>query len=90
MPIALANAADRWYAGSGATQESGTIFGFSTRPSNGATSLGTTIESSASYAVTPRWSIHGFVGFMTGGDVVRRTFADANLTFAYFENQLGF
>ena len=60
--IALANAADRWYAGSGATQESGSIFGFSTRPSNGATRLGTTIEGSASYAVTPRWSIHGSSG----------------------------
>lgn len=88
--VALANAADRWYGGSGAIQESGTIFGFSARPSNGATNLGTTLETSATYAITPRWSVCGFVGFMKGGDVVRRLFADNTLTFAYIENQFGF
>ena len=77
---------DGWYFGSGATQNTGTIFGFGSRPSNGAKDLGTVIEGSATYTVTPHWSVNGYAGFIKGGAVVRRSFAGDRLTFAYFEN----
>lgn len=88
--VTLGEPADRWYAGSGATQRAGTIFGFSGRPSHGATGLGTVVEGSASYGVTPHWSVNGYVGFIDGGEVVERTFAGDRLTFGYIENVVSF
>lgn len=88
--LALASAADRWYFGSGATQETGTTFGFGTRPSNGATRLGTTVEGSAAYTIGPHLSINGFLGIFRGGDVVARSFAGRTLTFAYLETLVQF
>ena len=41
--LRLTNAADLWYSGSGATQSSGTIFGFAGRRSNGSNGLGTMV-----------------------------------------------
>jgi hypothetical protein len=82
----LATAADRWYTGSGATQKAGTNFGYSGRRSNGATSLGTMLEGSADRALGRHWSVNGYVGVMSGGDVVRGAFAGHWLRFAYIEN----
>lgn len=84
--VNLASAADRWYTGSGATQERGTIFGFSLRPSNGATGLGTVVEGSASYTVNPSWSVTAYLGVVRGGEVVRRLFAGDRLAFGFIEN----
>jgi alginate export protein len=88
--VDLASARDLWYSGSGATQRRGTQFGFAGRPSAGTTGLGTTVEASGDYAITRRWSLNGFVGFMRGGAVVRRSFAGSAMTFAYLENVLQF
>jgi hypothetical protein len=88
--VTLASAADRWYAGSGATQASGSIFGYTVRPSNGATGLATLVEGSADYVLTPHWSVNGYLGWARGGDVVRRSFAGNNLAFAYVENVIQF
>jgi hypothetical protein len=88
--VSLAESADRWYSGSGATQRAGTIFGFSGRPSQGATDLGTVIEGSANYVFTPHWSVNGYFGFIEGGDVVERTFAGDRLIFSYIENVFSF
>jgi len=88
--VSLAEAADRWYAGSGATQSSGSFFGYGTRPSQGATALGTVVEGSADYTVNRRWSINAYVGVIKGGAVVRRIFANDRLVFAYVENVLQF
>ena len=87
----LATAQDRWYSGSGATQKTGTNFGYAGRRSNGATSLGTMLEGAADRAISRRWSVNGYLGVMKAGDVVRRTFAGNWLTFAYVESvvQLG-
>ncbi|MBA2302669.1 MAG: hypothetical protein H0W08_08550, partial [Acidobacteria bacterium] len=57
----LASAADLWYAGSGATLSQGNAFGYAGRRSNGSTRLGTSLEMSADYTVTSRWSVNGFV-----------------------------
>ena len=86
----LVSAADRWYAGSGATQSTGTYFGYAGRVSNGQTSLGTMIEGSADRSISRHWSINGYVGVMRGGDVVRRAFSGDVLTFAYVENVIQF
>jgi hypothetical protein len=88
--VGLAEAADRWYFGSGATQQSGRIFGLATRPSHGATDLGTVVEGAFDYRVTPHFSINGYLGSIRGGDVVRGAFRGRRLTFAYLENVVQF
>ena len=82
----LASSADLWYAGSGATLSRGAAFGYAGRRSNGSRRLGTSVEASADYAITPRVSINGFLGHMRGGPVVTRTFANGNLWFGYVES----
>jgi hypothetical protein len=82
----LASAADLWYAGSGATLARGAVFGYAGRRSNGSTRLGTSIEASADYAITPRVSVNGFLGHLRGGPVVTGTFAGRSLWFGYLES----
>jgi hypothetical protein len=84
----LLEPADRWYFGSGATQRRGTGFGYGTRISNGETSLATVLEAAADYTFNARWSVNGYVGWLSGGEIVERLFADRNLTFLYAENVL--
>jgi hypothetical protein len=86
--LALANDADRWYVGSGATQKRGAFFGYAGRLSRAATGLGTMVEGSADVAILRWWSVNGYVGWMRGGDVVQRNFADDTLVFGYVENVL--
>lgn len=88
--LGLASARDLWYFGSGATQARGATFGFSGRPSNGATDLGTSVEASADYAISPHWSVNGYVGVTRAGKVVRGTFPGHTMTFGYVENVLQF
>ena len=86
--LGLASAADLWYAGSGATLGRGPVFGYIGRRSNGSTRLGTSVEMSADYAVTPRVSVNGFLGTIRGGRVVTGTFAGDRLWFGYIESQV--
>jgi hypothetical protein len=88
--VDLARGGDGWYSGSGATMREGPNFGFSVRPSGGATGLATALEASAALRLNRRWSVNGFVGTMWGGDVVRRSFSGDRLTFFYLENALAF
>jgi hypothetical protein len=88
--ISLAEAADRWYYGSGATSRTGTFFGFAGRSSGGATRLGTIAEGSIDVMLKRHWSMNGYLGWMKGGDVVRQTFATDRLVFFYLENVLSF
>ena len=86
----LAESADRWYSGSGATQSHGTFFGYSGRSSGGASSLGTVIETAGDFTINRHWSVNGYWGVMAGGDVVRNLFAGDRLTFFYLENVIAF
>ena len=88
--LRLTNAADLWYSGSGATQASGAIFGYSGRPSKGSTDFGIATEGSADYTINRRWSINAYLGVIRGGDIVTRTFAGHRLIFGYVENVLQF
>jgi len=86
--VDLASAADLWYAGSGATLGEGAVFGYSGRRSNGSTRLGTSVEASADYAVTPRVAVNAFVGSIGGGPVVTGTFPGDRLWYGYVETAL--
>ena len=81
----LDHAADLWYSGSGATQHQGRIFGYSGRPSAGATRFGTVLETGVDLALPHRWTLGGYVGWIAGGEVVSRQFAGDRLTFAFLE-----
>ena len=88
--VGLASSRDQWYFGSGATQSRGTLFGFSTRPSNGSTHLGTIVEGSADYVVSPHWTIGVYTGVIHGGDVVRRSFDGRTMAFGFLESTVQF
>jgi hypothetical protein len=88
--VGLASSQDRWYFGSGATQSRGTQFGFATRPSYGSTRLATVVEGGVEYALSPHWTINGYLGVLRGGAVVQRAFAGRTMTFAYLENVVQF
>ncbi len=86
--LRLAAAADRWYQGSGATASAGRFFGYSARPSNGETTLGTTFETTAALRLSRFWSINGYIGHMRGGPVVRGVFDGNRLWFWHVQNVL--
>jgi hypothetical protein len=88
--VSLANRADGWYAGSGATQQSGRVFGYTLRPSGGQTRLMEVVEGSADWRIGPRWSINGYAGAATRGPVVRASFSDGPAVFFYLENVVQF
>jgi hypothetical protein len=88
--LSLASDADGWYAGSGATQESGRIFGYTLRPSGGVSRLTELAEASADWRLGPYWSVNGYVGMASSGPVVRRSFASGPAAFFYLENVLQF
>jgi hypothetical protein len=88
--VDLASAADLWYAGSGATLGEGNVFGYTGRRSNGSTRLGTSVEASADYAVTPRVAVNAFLGTIGGGRVVTGTFQGDRLWYGYVETALSF
>jgi hypothetical protein len=88
--VALTSSRDLWYFGSGATQSRGTLFGFSTRPSNASTHLGTIVEGSMDYVVSSHWSIGGYAGLIRGGDVVRRSFDGRTMAFGFLESTIQF
>ncbi len=88
--VGLASPRDAWYFGSGATQSRGTVFGFSTRPSNGANTLAAIAEGSADYAISRHWSVNGYLSVGRGGGVVKPAFAGETMVFGYLENVLQF
>ena len=88
--LTLARAADRWYFGSGATQNEGRVFGFATRASAGASDLGTVLEGSADVRIVPRWTVGAYVGSIYGGQIVTRTFDGDLLLFGFVESTIQF
>jgi hypothetical protein len=88
--LSLANAEDHWYSGTGATAFRGDYFGYSSRASYGATGLGTFVQGAAEAALTRRWTVKTSVGFVNGGEVVRRQFAGHRLTVFLLESRLTF
>lgn len=82
----LAERADLWYAGSGATENAGAVFGYAGRRSGGSTDLApVAIQSALDVALAPHWSANAFLGLIRGGDVVAASFAGRWLRFFYLE-----
>jgi hypothetical protein len=88
--LRLDETADRWYAGSGATRERGSFFGYAGRPSGGHADLGTVIEGAVDVTIGRRWSVNAFLGAITGGSVVRTTFDGSWLRYGYVESVVQF
>jgi len=86
----LASGADLWYQGSGATASHDRYFGFSGRAADGASSLGTVLESAVDVPIGKHWSINGYAGVMSAGDAVRKWFTNERLAFWYIENVIRF
>ena len=86
----LAEAADRWYSGSGATQRTGTFFGYAGRASGGHSDLGTVMEGALDLTLTRHWSLNGFAGALDGGAVVANLFRGSWARFVYLENVVQF
>ena len=84
--VQLASPADLWYAGSGATLRQGSVFGYAGRSSSDQRDLGTSVEISADYAMTPRWSVNVFVGRLSAGPVVSGLFRGDRSWFFYGEH----
>jgi hypothetical protein len=83
----LAEAADRWYAGSGATQRTGSFFGYAGRRSGGSTDLAPfALEGAADVTLATHWSANAFVGAIRGGDAVASSFQGRWLRFFYLES----
>jgi hypothetical protein len=88
--LTLAETADRWYGGTGATAFAGNYFGYTGRMSNLAAALGTLVEVSVAASVSRRWTVTGSVGTVKGGEVVKRLFAGSRLTVVSLESAFTF
>ncbi len=88
--VRLADGADRWYQGSGATIRAGNYFGYQGRNARGATSLGTVTEGNVRWQPTRWWTLQAFAGRMNGGDVVSRLFSGHRLVTAWLESTVRF
>ncbi|MFP5378984.1 MAG: alginate export family protein [Vicinamibacteria bacterium] len=88
--VSLASADDAWYTGGGATMRRGTYFGYSRRPSGGATSLATVVEGTLDVRIAGPWSARVYAASIAGGDVVRRSFAGTRLRLLAVETAIRF
>ncbi|MDP2318897.1 MAG: alginate export family protein [Acidobacteriota bacterium] len=83
----LSNGNDLWYAGSGATQQTGGFFGYAGRPSRGSTDLASAvIQGALDLTLAKSWSANAFVGAIHGGQVVGASFPGRWLRFLSLEN----
>lgn len=82
--LRLANRNDMWYQGGGAFQP--WTFGYTGRPSNGASGLATLYDLSADYNLNARTTISGYIAYAAGKSVIQSIYpGDHNGTFGYIE-----
>jgi len=87
--LRLAEPNDLWYSGGGAFQPG--TFGYTGRPSNGASALATLVDGSLDYTAGPHAVVTGYVGFAHGGAVVERIYpAGRDARLGYVELTLRF
>ena len=91
--VRLADPHDLWYSGGGAFQS--TTFGYTGRPSNGQSTLGTLYDVSADVTLTPHVAVGGYIGYTAGGLVTQAIYASSPgttnaLHLGYFELNLKF
>jgi hypothetical protein len=73
--IQLSESNDRWYMGSGPTQEKGSIFGYIARPSNGKDSLAQEIDLITTYNFNPHCNLVLSYSHVFGGDVISNIYS---------------
>lgn len=85
----LSSSRDRWYNGGGAFDNH--IFGYTARPSHGASYLGSVVDAGLNWRACRHWNLYFYAGQMFGGTVVADNFpAGRALTFGYAESTLSF
>ena len=82
--LRLSDRYDLWYSGGGAFQP--WTFGYAGRPSGGYGDLAALYDVSADYALNAHWTVTGYFGHVSGGEVVRSLYpSDARANFGYVE-----
>jgi hypothetical protein len=82
--LRLSNANDLWFLGGGAFQRQ--TFGFIGRPSNGQQTLGTLIDLSVDWTITPTTAMTFYLAGVRGGDVAASLYpAGRNARLGYIE-----
>lgn len=71
----LRESGDLWYNGAGPTRRSGTIFGYTGRPSGGFTDLATVFEIAPSFTFSRNFSANLYFGHAWGGKVVKSIYS---------------
>jgi hypothetical protein len=74
--LRLNESSDRWYMGSGPTQERGDIFGYIGRPSNGNDALSQEVHALVRYKLSDHWQVDGSYCHIFGDDVVDGVYAE--------------
>ena len=87
--LRLADANDLWYSGGGAFQAA--TFGYTGRPSNGQSTLGTLYDISGDVTLTPHIGVGGYFGYAAGGLVTQAIYGSGNAVhLAFFELNVKF
>jgi alginate export protein len=81
--IRLATANDLWYQGGGAFQA--LTFGYTGRPSNGASSLARLADLSVDVPVSPHLAVSGYVGYAAGQPVTDAIYGGGGARLVYLE-----
>lgn len=80
----LTESADRWYMGSGPTQDDG-VFGYIARPTNGVRDLGQELSITAAYRLNDRLSVEAFYSRAWGSRVIEAVYDHASAGFGSLE-----
>jgi len=82
---------DRWYMGSGPTQNDGDIFGYIGRPSHGDSQLAQELDFIMQYKLSPHCSVAGSYSHIFGDDIVQGVYTkDDDADYFSVELQLFF
>ena len=89
--IWLTESKDKWYMGSGPTQEEGSIFGYLARPTNGEDDLAQELDLIVNYAVNPQCNIVLSYSHIFGKDVIEKIYpGNDDADYVSMEMQLKF
>ena len=88
--VRLANRADWWYTGSGATARVGNYFGFQARNPAGEQALGPVLEGEITWRPARWYTLRVYAARMRGGETVRAVFAGRRLVTAWLESLVSF
>jgi len=89
--IWLTESEDKWYMGSGPTQEEGSVFGYLARPTNGEDALAQELDVILNYAVNPQLSLAFSYSHVFGKDVIKEIYGlDENADYVSLEMKLEF